>query len=144
MYVVSRDFEFSAAHRVEGHPKCGRLHGHNYLVTVEIYSDIIPSDGMLVDYGAMKQIVQPLIDAMDHRYIVSISNMHERDPYALLAMAKGDAFELGQLASTAELIAHHLHDRIMEALETAFPGDTDLEVAVEVQETTKTAASFWR
>jgi len=144
MYTVAREFEFSAAHRVEGHPKCGRLHGHNYKVIVETNSDIIPSDGMLIDYGILKEVVQPLIDAMDHRYIVSISNKNANDLYAVVAMSKGDAFILDALASTAELIAKYIHDEVVRALQIRVNADETLEVSVEVQETTKTSACYWR
>lgn len=144
MYTVARDFEFSAAHRVEGHPKCGRLHGHNYKVNVELDSEIIPSDGMLVDYGILKEIVQPLIDAMDHRYIVSISNKNANDLYAVVAMSKNEAFILNELASTAELLAKYIHDEVVKALRARDPFDETLEVSVEVQETTKTSACYWR
>jgi 6-pyruvoyl tetrahydropterin synthase/QueD family protein len=143
MYTVSKEFDFSAAHRIEGHPKCGRLHGHNYTVIVEVAERILPSDGMLLDYGIIKEIAKPLIDAMDHRYIVSISNMNARDPYALMALAKDEAYELGELASTAEFIAKSLSEQIEEALEKRFP-DNDFEISVEVQETPKTSACYWR
>ena len=39
MYRISKEFSFSASHRLlglpDGHP-CARLHGHNYRVEVEL------------------------------------------------------------------------------------------------------------
>lgn len=137
MYGVSKEFHFSAAHRIEGHPKCGRLHGHNYVVNIDIVSDEIPEDGMLVDYGKLSELMKPLIEGVDHRYIVSNGNLEAEDPYAAIALLKGDAFKLPFPASTAEFIAQHFH----EILQTRYP---DYYITVTVSETEKTEATYWR
>jgi queuosine biosynthesis protein QueD len=64
---------FSAAHRVEGHPKCGRLHGHNWTVEVDLKGPI-KSDGMVLDFGFLKPVVKKLADELDHSYLYSIAN----------------------------------------------------------------------
>jgi len=38
-YYVRACVEFSAAHRIEGHPRCGRIHGHNYTVCIWLDED---------------------------------------------------------------------------------------------------------
>lgn len=72
MYTISKQFEFSASHVLEGlspdHP-CGRLHGHNYLVVVELQGDTLNSVGFVRDYGDLKAVKQFIDSALDHRHL---------------------------------------------------------------------------
>lgn len=63
--VVSRKFTFSAAHKLPGHPKCGRWHGHNYTIEVRVRGPIKP-DGMVIDFSDLKKAFQPIMDRYDH------------------------------------------------------------------------------
>ena len=141
MYLISREYSFSAAHRIEGHPKCGRLHGHNYqvVVTVKCLSEDLPADGMLIDYGELDKIVKPIVDQMDHRYIVSQSNHAAGDPYEKAALQRGDAFPLNAPASTGEYLAAFLWGEIWDALQSRISQE---ELSVMVSETPKSTATF--
>lgn len=57
---ISREFEFSAAHMLPGHEKCGRLHGHNYRGVVTIEGPL--ADGMVFDFN----LISMVIDQYDH------------------------------------------------------------------------------
>jgi 6-pyruvoyltetrahydropterin/6-carboxytetrahydropterin synthase len=116
--MIEREWEFSAAHRLEGHPKCGRLHGHNYRLKV-ILSAEVSYDGMVMDFANVDLIVKPLIDLLDHHYIASKNNIALRDPYLAAAKAERpeDVIELPITASTAELIAEWFFEQIAELLE---------------------------
>lgn len=54
---------FAAAHFIEKHPKCGKLHGHNWRVrlTLEGY---VEDNGMIVDFGEVKRWVDVTFDHM--------------------------------------------------------------------------------
>jgi 6-pyruvoyltetrahydropterin/6-carboxytetrahydropterin synthase len=52
------------AHSLAGHPKCGRLHGHTYKVEVAIEGK--PVDGMIIDFGDLKQVVWEVLADYDH------------------------------------------------------------------------------
>lgn len=110
MTTVSREYWFSAAHRLEGHPKCGRLHGHNYKVVVTVGGPV--RDGMVIDFGKLDDVVKPLIEALDHRYLVSNENVARHCPYYLAARREADfhvdVVRLDFERSTAEHIAEHL------------------------------------
>lgn len=135
MYQITKEFDFCAAHRIEGHPKCGRLHGHNYHVTVSMSNESL-EQGMILDYGLLKQIVDPIMKALDHRYLVSDSNVDAHDPYAELAKSRDEAFRLPTEASTAECIARYL-TYVIDAQLREYGA-----VKVVVSETPKTSASF--
>jgi len=58
--------EFAAAHIIAGHPKCGRMHGHNYTLLTKVYGQ---SEEWL-DFEEIKKTVDQLVDSKyDHRDI---------------------------------------------------------------------------
>ena len=137
MYNITRRYTFSAAHRLEGHPKCGRLHGHNYVVEVALDCDVL-EDSMIIDYGAMDEIIKPIVDAFDHRYIVSRENRDAADPYTEIALRKGDIVDLPAQRSTAEELAKFLFLFIYTKLALRH-----VNVAyVRVDETEKSTATY--
>lgn len=71
MFKITKDFHFSASHRLEGlaedHP-CSRLHGHNYIIrlTLEGYTDKV---GFVTDYRELDIFKQWIDDHLDHRHL---------------------------------------------------------------------------
>jgi 6-pyruvoyltetrahydropterin/6-carboxytetrahydropterin synthase len=67
--TVTKQFRFEAAHQLNdyGGP-CANLHGHSYLLEVSITGTSL-TDGMLMDFTALKALVQPLVDMLDHNYL---------------------------------------------------------------------------
>ena len=59
---------FSACHVIQGHSKCGRMHGHNYFVSVKLEGDV--KDGLLMDFGPLKEVVKAICREMDHRVLL--------------------------------------------------------------------------
>ena len=58
--------EFAAAHIIAGHPRCGRMHGHNYQLLAKVYGK---SDEWL-DFEDIKRKVDQFIDEKyDHHDI---------------------------------------------------------------------------
>ena len=56
--------EFAAAHIIAGHPKCGRMHGHNYTLLVKVYG----RSSEWLDFEEIKCNVDQLVDGKyDHR-----------------------------------------------------------------------------
>jgi 6-pyruvoyltetrahydropterin/6-carboxytetrahydropterin synthase len=136
MYNITRDYTFEAAHRLEGHPKCGRLHGHSYLVKVTITAPEL-RDGMVIDFGTLDQFVKPLIDKMDHKYLVSQENVQQGDGYTILAEQKEHAFILGMPRSTSENLAKLIHGWVYGVLLI-----DPTYVKITVHETAKSGATY--
>lgn len=67
-----KTFSFCASHQLEGLPDthpCSRLHGHNYLIKVEL-SDIKLNDvGFVIDYRKLDSIKQLIDETLDHRHL---------------------------------------------------------------------------
>lgn len=137
MNTISRTYTFCAAHRIEGHPKCGRLHGHNYRVEVSITGDADRATGMVMDYANLDTIVKPLIDQFDHRYIVSRKNVEAGDPYADIAAIRGDTVAPDIDHSTAECLSQWFARAIAHKMTLV----NVYSVWVDVQETDRSHAS---
>ncbi|GHC68678.1 6-pyruvoyl trahydropterin synthase family protein [Streptomyces flavofungini] len=74
MFTITKEFHFSASHRLDhlppDHP-CGRLHGHNYIVVLELSaaSDELTRPGFVRDYGELGQFKKWLDETVDHRHL---------------------------------------------------------------------------
>ena len=68
---LEKTFRFEAAHYLPHHKgKCQRLHGHSWVLHVFVEGPINDLTGMVVDYGDIKEAVQPYIDArFDHYFL---------------------------------------------------------------------------
>lgn len=68
MYYVKKRIEISAAHRLElsYSSKCTRLHGHNWIITVECKSKTLNPDGMVTDFSHIKDIIR---NGLDHNVL---------------------------------------------------------------------------
>lgn len=68
--IVKKFGPFAAAHHLtrvpEGH-QCGRPHGHNYEIEIEIESRELNEFGFVVDYGDLKPFEDYAKARMDHR-----------------------------------------------------------------------------
>lgn len=62
--------EFAAAHVIAGHPRCGRLHGHNYVLLAKVYGQ----SNEWLDFEDIKHKVDQFIDEKyDHHDIGDMS-----------------------------------------------------------------------
>ena len=55
MFRITKEFHFSASHQLKGLPaehQCARLHGHNYVVEVELSAETLNEHGFVRDYPA--------------------------------------------------------------------------------------------
>ena len=67
--TIAKRFDFDAAHRLpnvpDGH-KCGRMHGHTYVVELQFSGVPNPHTGMLFDYADIAALWAPLNARLDH------------------------------------------------------------------------------
>lgn len=64
MYTVIKRMEVSASHSLHlSYPsKCENLHGHNWIITVYCRSRELNTDGMVVDFTRIKEVVKGKLD----------------------------------------------------------------------------------
>ncbi len=75
---VTKEFNFEIAHALWNYDgPCANIHGHSYRMFVTVIGDPIndennPKNGMVVDFGDLKKIVnQEIIDPLDHSIILN-------------------------------------------------------------------------
>lgn len=70
MYLVKIEEAFEAAHNLRGYDgKCANLHGHNWIIEVEVAGEKLNELGILVDFKDVKRELKKLLDEYDHRYL---------------------------------------------------------------------------
>jgi 6-pyruvoyltetrahydropterin/6-carboxytetrahydropterin synthase len=77
MNIISKEFHFSASHRLEGlhhdHP-CARMHGHNYIIKIFLKGE--PDKvGFVQDYNELKPIKDYIDNVLDHRHLNDVFPM---------------------------------------------------------------------
>jgi len=78
MYQISIKRHFDAAHFVRDYPgNCAKIHGHRWIVILNIESEQVNELGLTVDFRSMKGAVDAVIDEFDH----TLLNDHEQFQY---------------------------------------------------------------
>lgn len=116
MFRITKEFHFSASHQLKGLPadhQCARLHGHNYIVEVELSGEALNEHGFVRDYHELAPLKRYIDDCFDHRHLNDV---------------------LGHDMVTAERLAQHFY----EWCKTRLPETS----AVRVSETAKTWAEY--
>lgn len=75
---IYKEFKFDAAHcltRVEDGHKCGKMHGHTFVLEVHLDGEVDPERGWILDFNVLCKCVQPLIDQLDHSVLNDIEGL---------------------------------------------------------------------
>lgn len=81
MFELVVERHFSAAHQLRCYDgPCARVHGHNYKVELSVAGEALQSNGMLLDFGILKQICDGILDGMDHRMLNELPQFAEVNP----------------------------------------------------------------
>lgn len=67
---IHTNLRFSAAHMVIGHESCGKIHGHSYIVDVEISGQRSGKFGFVIDFKELKNITRKICKTLDHRVLI--------------------------------------------------------------------------
>lgn len=102
MYKVVKKLDFCYAHRLLNYEgKCAHLHGHNALVDVELASQELNSQSLVIDFVEIKNRVKNFLDQeLDHKLI-----LNEQDPLAPILKKMGEPVILVEENPSAEVLA---------------------------------------
>ncbi len=144
------DFEdprigFASAHFIIGHDKCGRLHGHNYFIRVNLKGEL-NKEHMVLDYGVLKEELRKITKPLDHRVLIPSQaegllieekddsvEIHTCDKRYLLP--KEDVVFLPLPATTSEELAKYFHNELSKL----WP---KLIITVNIEEAPGASATF--
>jgi len=113
MFRIEKKFTFPMGHRLSKHKgACFNFHGHNYTVLVGMASPNLNFNGMVMDFGDLKNFLKPLFDLWDHAFMINQTDEF-RDKIKELGMniivTEGDP--------TAERMAKIVFDYLNENLD---------------------------
>ena len=137
--------KFSACHFLKEHFKCSRLHGHNFYVSVEI-SDSLDKNYFVVDFMELNEKLKLIVEPMDHYILIpteskDIKIKEEEDSVEVLTPTKKyifprtDVSYLPIQATTSELLAKYIHDKLKEIYK-------EKKLVVKVGESKSSMASY--
>jgi 6-pyruvoyltetrahydropterin/6-carboxytetrahydropterin synthase len=67
---ISKEFRWEMGHRLPEHfDKCKNIHGHSYRMLVEVEGEVL-ENGMVIDFYELKKIINPLVEDLDHAFLV--------------------------------------------------------------------------
>lgn len=67
---IAKEFRWEMGHRLSFHKgKCKNLHGHSYKLWIELNGEE-DSNGLLMDYYDLSKLVSPVLEKIDHCFMV--------------------------------------------------------------------------
>ncbi len=83
MFEVTVEAHFSSGHYLrEYYGKCENPHGHNYRVLVTLAGAELESNGLLLDFKILKDILKPVVEYLDHHMINELEPFTTVNPSA--------------------------------------------------------------
>ena len=137
--------KFSACHFLKEHVKCSRLHGHNYYVSIEV-SDSLDDNYFVVDFMELNQKLKTIVEPLDHYVLIpteakEIKIEKGKDSVEVITPIKRYVFPLVDVcflplpATTSELLAKYIHDKLKEVYK-------EKKIVVKVGESKSSLASY--
>lgn len=113
MYTLKTESHFDSAHFLKGYDgKCSNIHGHRWIVEIEVYSECLEENGclrgMIVDFAKLKEDLKKITGELDHSFIIERGSLKEKTMEALF----DENFRIIQLdfRPTAENFAKYFYD----------------------------------
>ncbi len=108
MFTVIKTLEIAGAHQLvlQDDSPCKRLHGHNWIVAVEVSSEELNDEGMVIDFTHIGQVVKRL----DHQMLSEL-----KCPSCEHILAKGALWKNPTAENIAEWVAGEV-DTILKGL----------------------------
>ncbi len=68
---IAKEFRWEMGHRLPEHfGQCKNIHGHSYKMLVEFEGEL-DENGMVIDYYDVEKIINPIIEKLDHAFLVN-------------------------------------------------------------------------
>lgn len=107
---IAKEFRWEMGHRLPEHfGLCKNIHGHSYKMLVEFEGEL-NKDQMVIDYYDVEKIINPIIQKLDHAFMVN-----NDDKVVLEFLEKMNSKKVVvDFDATAENICKYLLDEIIK------------------------------
>jgi len=131
---IAKEFHWEMGHRLPEHfGLCKNIHGHSYKMIVEFEGEL-DEQGMVIDFYDVENIINPVIEKLDHAFMVK-----DDDKIILEFLEKLDSKKVVvDFFATVENICKYISDKI---LKSNLPKNIRL-INVRVYETAEDYAEF--
>ena len=124
---IAKEFRWEMGHRLPEHfGLCKNIHGHSYKMIVEFDGEL-DKNQMVIDYYDIEKIINPVIEKLDHAFMV---NIDDKIVIEFLEKMNSKKIVVG-FNSTAENICNYL---LSEIKKCSLPSNISF-VKVRVYET---------
>ena len=124
---IAKEFRWEMGHRLPEHfGLCKNIHGHSYKMIVEFEGEL-DKNQMVIDYYDVEKIINPVIEKLDHAFMV---NIDDKIVIEFLEKMNSKKVVVG-FNSTAENICNYL---LSEIKKSSLPSNIS-SVKVRVYET---------
>ena len=124
---IAKEFRWEMGHRLPEHfGLCKNIHGHSYKMIVEFEGEL-DKNQMVIDYYDIEKIINPVIEKLDHAFMV---NIDDKIVIEFLEKMNSKKVVVG-FNSTAENICNYL---LSEIKKSSLPSNIS-SVKVRVYET---------
>ncbi len=75
---LTKDYRFEAAQTLPKVPdthKCGKMHGHSFLIEISVEGEVNPGTGWIYDHAEISRAMNPLVELLDHAYLNEIPGL---------------------------------------------------------------------
>ena len=129
MYTLSTEASFDAAHFLTNYVgKCANIHGHRWKVVANISGNL--NNGMVVDFGVIKEDLKKLCDYFDHSFIVEKNSLEDN---LLKMLEEKFLIRIVNFRNTAENFSKYFYDELAKKYEV---------LSIEVYETPNNKAVY--
>ncbi len=105
---IAKEFRWEMGHRLPEHfGLCKNIHGHSYKMIVEFEGEL-DKNQMVIDYYDIEKIINPVIEKLDHSFMV---NIDDKIVFEFLEKMNSKKIVVG-FNSTAENICSYLLSEI--------------------------------
>jgi len=115
MYILRTEGHFDSAHFLANYQgKCSNIHGHRWVVDVEVKAEKLKEggqlDGMVIDFGDLKRDVNDMVDSYDHAFIYQEGTLKA----TTIACFEDEGFRIISIdfRPTAENFAKFFYDKL--------------------------------
>ena len=139
---IHTNLRFSSAHMIIGHETCGKIHGHSYILDLEIEGEPTEEFGFIIDFKIIKEIARKICKNLDHRLIIPYNHPEieiikedkeifyfKTQDMKKYLLPQEDIILLPIKSTNAESIAIYITEKIMKEL-SEYTNLTSIEVQV--------------